>query len=41
MQKITFATTIALILGLEYFTKKEDFQDINISKNSSEESLSR
>jgi hypothetical protein len=28
MQKITFATTIILIVGLEYFTKKEDFQHI-------------
>lgn len=27
MQKITFATTIALILCLKYFTKKEDFQN--------------
>ncbi|MBD1363651.1 hypothetical protein IDJ77_07505 [Mucilaginibacter sp. ZT4R22] len=26
MQKITFATTIVLILALNYFTKKEDFQ---------------
>jgi hypothetical protein len=26
MQKITLAITIILILGLEYFTKKEDFQ---------------
>jgi hypothetical protein len=28
MQKITFASTIALILGLEYFTQKEDFEPI-------------
>ncbi|HTE12342.1 MAG TPA: hypothetical protein VK645_15265 [Chitinophagaceae bacterium] len=28
MQKITFASTIILIVGLEYFTKKEDFQHI-------------
>jgi hypothetical protein len=32
MQKITFATTIALILGLGYFTKKEDFQQIKEGK---------
>ena len=33
MQKITFAVTIVLILGLEYFTKKEDFQDISVIQN--------
>jgi hypothetical protein len=32
MQKINFATTIALILGLAYFTKKEDFQPIREGK---------
>ena len=32
MQKITFATSMALILGLAYFTKKEDFQHIKAGK---------
>jgi hypothetical protein len=32
MQKITFVTSIILILGLEYFTKKEDFQPIKVGK---------
>ncbi|CAN5614510.1 hypothetical protein BH10BAC2_BH10BAC2_06170 [soil metagenome] len=32
MQKITFAITIILILGLEYLTKKEDFQHIKVGK---------
>jgi hypothetical protein len=30
MQKITFGTTIALILGLHYFTRKEDFQPAGV-----------
>jgi hypothetical protein len=42
MQKITFASTIILILGLEYFTKKEDFQPIGDGKkNNSEETTNR
>lgn len=32
MQKITFASTILLILGLQYFTQKEDFQYIKSGK---------
>lgn len=32
MQKVNFASTIALILGLHYFTKKEDFQQIDATK---------
>jgi len=32
MQKITFAITIILILGLQHFTKKEDFQHITVGK---------
>ncbi len=32
MQKITFVSTIILVLGLEYFTKKEDFQHIKAGK---------
>ncbi|MBX7153032.1 hypothetical protein K1X84_15500 [bacterium] len=32
MQKITFASIIALVLGLEYFTGKEDFQNIKTGK---------
>jgi hypothetical protein len=32
MQKITFAFTIILVLGLEYFTQKEDFQHIKTGK---------
>src|SRR3954468_607216 len=28
MQKVTFASTIILILGLEYFSQKEDFEHI-------------
>jgi hypothetical protein len=34
MQKITFATTIALILGLQYFTQREDFNQIKAGKTS-------
>jgi len=30
MQKITFATTIGLILGLQYFTRKEDFEPAKV-----------
>jgi len=38
MQKITFASAVILILGLEFFTRKEDFQHIKVGKqNSSEE----
>jgi hypothetical protein len=33
MQKITFISSILLILGLEYFTKKEDFVPIKIAKS--------
>ena len=33
MQKITFATTIILIVLLEYFTKKEDFEHINTANS--------
>ncbi len=33
LQKFTFASTIILILGLEYFTKKEDFEPIKTSKD--------
>jgi hypothetical protein len=33
MQKLTFSTTIILVLGLEYFTKKEDVHHIKVSKN--------
>lgn len=36
MQKITFVFTIILILGLEYFTQKEDFQHIKVGKSSSD-----
>ncbi|WP_428658202.1 hypothetical protein [Runella sp.] len=32
MQKVTFFTTIILIVALEYFTKKEDFQPIKAGK---------
>jgi hypothetical protein len=32
MQKITFAGTIILVIALEYFTKKEDFQHIKPGK---------
>lgn len=32
MQKITFASTIILVVVLEYFTKKEDFQHIKSSR---------
>ena len=32
MQKIMFISTIFLILGLEYFTKREDFEHIKITK---------
>lgn len=32
MQKITFASEIILILGLAYFTKKEDFEHIKSGK---------
>jgi len=32
MQKILFALSIGLMLGLEYFTKKEDFQHIKLGK---------
>ena len=31
MQKITFGITIILILGLRYFTKKEDFQPTKVA----------
>ncbi len=41
MQKITFATSTALILGLQYFTQKEDFQQRNATKDSGEEATSR
>ena len=37
MQKITFVSTIILILGLEYFTRKEDFQHIKVGKQNSSE----
>ena len=30
MQKITFAITIGLILGLQYFTRKEDFEPAKV-----------
>lgn len=33
MQKITFISTVVLILALEYLTKKEDFQHIKTGKN--------
>jgi hypothetical protein len=33
MQKITFISTIILIVGLEYFTKKEDFEHIKTSRS--------
>ncbi|MES2389279.1 MAG: hypothetical protein V4543_14860 [Bacteroidota bacterium] len=33
MQKITFAFTVILVLCLEYFTTKEDFQHINAGSN--------
>ncbi len=33
MQKITFFSSILLILGLEYFTKKEDFESIQPAKS--------
>ena len=32
MQKITFVSTMILILGLEYFTKKEDFEHIETTR---------
>ena len=32
MQKINFAVTIILIVGLEYFTNEEDFQHIKVGK---------
>lgn len=32
MQKITFASTLLLVLGLEYFTKKEDFGHLKTTK---------
>lgn len=32
MQKLNFAITIILIVGLEYFTKKEDFEHIKAGK---------
>lgn len=32
MQKITFAITIALVLGLQYFTQKDDFQPVKTGK---------
>ncbi len=37
MQKITFVTTIILVLSLQYFTKKEDFQHIKTGKQISDE----
>ncbi len=37
MQKITFITTIILIVTLEYFTKKEDFQHIKAGKQKNSE----
>lgn len=37
MQKITFTISISLIVGLEYFTKKEDFQHIKVGKQKSSE----
>lgn len=30
MQKVTFASVIILVLGLEYFTTKEDFEQIKV-----------
>src|SRR6476469_9159720 len=42
MQKVTFASTIILILGLEYFTQKEDFEHIKTGKSKrSEEATNR
>jgi len=42
MQKVTFASTIILILGLEYFTQKEDFEHIKTGKlKRSEEATKR
>lgn len=35
MQKITFASTLLLVLGLEYFTKKEDFGHLKTTKPNS------
>ncbi|HEY3371596.1 MAG TPA: hypothetical protein VGK10_12140 [Prolixibacteraceae bacterium] len=32
LQKITFAITSLLVIGLEYFTRKEDFQHIKVVK---------
>jgi hypothetical protein len=32
MQKITFISTIILILGLEYFTQKEDFEPVKTTE---------
>ncbi|MBB2146351.1 hypothetical protein GM921_12690 [Pedobacter sp. LMG 31464] len=32
LQKVTFAISILTILGLEYFTQKEDFQHIKVGK---------
>jgi len=32
MQKVTFVSSILLVLGLEYFTKSEDFEHIGVSK---------
>ena len=32
MQKITFVSTIILILGLKYFTKMEDFDHIKLTR---------
>lgn len=33
LQKVTFGSTIILILGLEYFTQKEDFEHIKTGKS--------
>ena len=42
MQKVTFGSTIILILGLEYFTKNEDFEHIKTGKSKrSEEATNR
>lgn len=35
MQKITFASTILLVLGLDYFTQKEDFEPLKTTKPNS------
>lgn len=32
LQKITFSSVIILVVGLEYFTQKEDFQHIKVGK---------